>query len=143
MISGRSVSLVKLGLFLVAVSVAATGCRDHLYQFRSIGEGDAGTIDAHGRKDGSVGNPDLHFSTGGTPGTDGGTGGIGGTGGRAGATGTGGIATCNPNSPELQTDTANCGACFHQCIVPNATPSCVAGMCKYACQTGFFDADKD
>jgi hypothetical protein len=135
--------LVKLGLFLVAVSVAATGCRDHLYQFRSIGQGDAGTIDAHGRKDGSVGNPDLHFATGGTPGTDGGTGGIGGTGGRAGATGTGGIATCNPNSPELQTDTANCGTCFHQCIVPNATPSCVAGMCKYACQTGFFDADKD
>ncbi len=66
-----------------------------------------------------------------------------GTGGRAGATGTGGIATCNPNSPELQTDTANCGTCFHQCIVPNATPSCVAGMCQYACQPGFFDADKD
>ena len=38
---GRSVSLVKLGLFLVAVSVAATGCRDHLYQFRSIANGDA------------------------------------------------------------------------------------------------------
>ena len=144
MILGRSVSLVKLGLFLVAVSVAATGCRDHLYQFRTIAEGDAGMIDARGRTDGTVSNPDLHFASGGTVGRDGGTGGIGGgTGGRAGATGTGGIATCNPNSPELQTDTANCGTCFHQCIVPNATPSCVAGTCKFTCQTGFFDADKD
>jgi hypothetical protein len=140
---GRSVSLVKLGLFLVAVSVAATGCRDHLYPFRTIAEGDAGMIDGRGRTDGPVNNPDLHFGTGGTVGRDGGTGGIGGTGGTAGATGTGGIPTCNPNSPELQTDTANCGTCFHQCIVPNATPSCVAGMCKYSCQTGFFDADKD
>jgi hypothetical protein len=144
MILGRSVSLVKLGLFLVAVSVAATGCRDHLYAFRSISEADAGTIDARPRTDGSLGNLDLHFGSGGTVGRDGGTGGIGGgTGGSAGGTGTGGIPACNPNSPELQTDTANCGSCFHQCIVPNATPSCVAGMCQFTCQPGFFDADKD
>ena len=124
----------------MTISVAATGCRDHLYAFRSIGEGDAGIIDARGRPDGTVSNPDLRFGSGGTIGRDGGT---GGTGGSAGGTGTGGIALCNPNSPELQTDTANCGTCFHQCIVPNATPSCVAGMCKFTCQTGFFDADKD
>src|SRR5450631_3303588 len=140
---GRSVSLVKLGLFIVTVSVAATGCRDHLYPFRTIAEGDAGIIDARGRTDGTVDNPDLRAGSGGMVGRDGGTGGLGGTGGTAGGTGTGGVSLCNPNSPELQTDTANCGTCFHQCIVPNATPSCVAGMCKYACQTGFFDADKD
>ena len=144
MILGRSVSLVKLGLFLVTISVAATGCRDHLYPFRTIAEGDAGIVDARSRPDGTVSNPDLRIGSGGTIGRDGGTGGIGGgTGGSAGGTGTGGIALCNPNSPELQTDTANCGTCFHQCIVPNATPSCVAGMCKFTCQTGFFDADKD
>jgi len=140
---GRSVSLVKLGLFLVTISVAATGCRDHLYAFRSITDGDAGIVDARGRTDTIVGNPDLRLGSGGTVGRDGGTGGIGGTGGTAGGTGTGGTPLCNPNSPELQTDTANCGSCFHQCIVPNATPSCVAGMCKFTCQTGFFDADKD
>ncbi|HSY40904.1 MAG TPA: MopE-related protein [Polyangia bacterium] len=128
----------------MAVSVAATGCRDHLYAFRSISEADAGTIDARGRSDGTIGNFDLRFGSGGTVGRDGGTGGIGGgTGGSAGRTGTGGTPACNPNSPELQTDTANCGTCFHQCIVPNATPSCVAGMCQFTCQTGFFDADKD
>ncbi len=144
MILGRSVSLVKLGLFLATISVAATGCRDHLYPFRSIAEADAGMTDARSRTDGSVGSLDLRFGSGGTVGRDGGTGGIGGgTGGAAGGTGTGGIAACNPNSPELQTDTANCGTCFHQCIVPNATPSCVAGMCQFACQPGFFDADKD
>ncbi len=140
---GRSVSLVKFSLFLVAVSVAAMGCRDHLYPFQSIAEGDAGVIDARGRTDGTVNNPDLHFGSGGTGGRDGGSGGIGGTGGTGGGTGTGGSPLCNPNSPELQTDTANCGTCFHQCIVPNATPSCVAGMCKFTCQAGFFDADKD
>ena len=143
MILGRSVSLVKLGLFLVTISVAATGCRDHLYPFRTIAEGDAGMTDARSRPDGTVSNPDLRFGSGGTIGRDGGTGGISGTGGSAGGTGTGGIPLCNPNSPELQTDTANCGTCFHQCIVPNATPSCVAGMRQFTCQAGFFDADKD
>ena len=38
MILGRSVSLVKFGLFLVTISVAATGCHDHLYPFRTIDE---------------------------------------------------------------------------------------------------------
>jgi hypothetical protein len=134
--------LLKFGLFLVAVSVTATGCRDHLYPFVSIVQSDGGTIDAQ-KRDGTFSNPDLHFGSGGTVGRDGGTG----TGGGGGATGTGGAAggfgACNPNSPELQTDTANCGMCFHQCIVPNATPSCMGGVCQFTCQAGFFDADKD
>jgi hypothetical protein len=125
----------------VAVSVAATGCRDHLYQFLTIAQGDAGVIDAHARRDMIGGNPDLRFGTGGTVGTD------GGVGGKAGGSGTGGAGgnapTCNANSPELQTDPANCGMCFHQCIAPNATPSCVKGVCQVTCQAGFFDADKD
>ena len=141
MSSGRSVSLVKSGLLLVAVSVAATGCRDHLYQFLTIAQGDAGVIDARARRDMIGGNPDLRFGTGGTVGTDGG---VGGKAGGSGIGGAGGNApTCNANSPELQTDPANCGMCFHQCIAPNATPSCVKGVCQVTCQAGFFDADKD
>src|SRR5450755_3172288 len=108
MILGRSVSLVRFGLFLVAASAATTGCRDHLYPFRTVAEGDAGIIDARSRTDGTVGNPDVRFGSGGTVGRDGGTGGIGGSSG----TGTGGIGLCNPNSSELQTDTANCGVFF-------------------------------
>src|SRR5450432_2997111 len=139
MILGRSVNLVKFGLFLVAVSVTATGCRDHLYPFLSIVQADAGVIDARVRTDGFF-NPDIRLGgTGGIVGHDGGA--TGGAGGKVGAGGTAGSTqtTCNPNSPDLQIDTANCGTCFHQCIVPNATPSCVAGVCKFACQTGVFD----
>jgi Sulfatase-modifying factor enzyme 1/Putative metal-binding motif len=140
MSQGRSVSLVKSGLLLVAVSVAATGCRDHLYPFLTIAQGDAGIIDARARRD-AVGLPDLRPGAGGTVGRD------GGVGGKAGASGTGGVGggfqTCNANSPDLQVDTANCGACFHQCSTANATPSCVKGVCQVTCQPGFFDADKD
>ena len=138
---GRSASLVKGSLLLVVVSVAATGCRDHLYQFLSIAGGDGGVVDVV-RRDVSFTNPDLRFGTGGTVGPDGGTGGRAGAGGGTGGAG-GSIQTCNPNSPELQTDTANCGQCFHQCIAPNATPSCVKGVCQVTCQPGFYDADKN
>src|SRR5580698_7995590 len=141
MILGRSVSLVKFGLFLVAVSVAATGCKDHLYPFLTIVQGDAGIIDAHARTDGFT-NPDVRLgATGGIVGHDGGA--TGGTAGGSGGSAGSGVQTCNPNSLDLQTDTANCGTCFHQCIVPNATPSCVAGACEFACMPGFYDADKD
>src|SRR5579871_2178290 len=139
---GRSVSL-KFGFFLAVVSIAATGCRNHLYPFLTIVQGDGGVTDAHVRTDGFI-NPDLNLTgSGGTSGRDGGTGGTitrdgGGFGGSD-----AGVTTCNPNSPDLLTDTANCGACFHQCIVPNATPDCVNGVCKFTCQPGFFDADKD
>jgi hypothetical protein len=139
MSQGRSVSLVKNGLLLLAVSVAATGCRDHLYQFLSIAGGDAGVIDARVRRD-ALGNPDLRLGTGGTVGFDGGAGGKAGSVGTGGA---GGITACNSNSPDLQVDTANCGACFHQCSTVNDTPSCVRGVCQVTCQPGYFDANKD
>ncbi|HVV52194.1 MAG TPA: MopE-related protein, partial [Polyangia bacterium] len=129
-----------MGLLVAVASVAAAGCRDHLYPFLSVVQNDAGIFDARHRDASPL---DLHFGTGGTTGRDGGTGGTitrdgGGFGGSD-----AGFGQCNPNSPDLQTDVANCGTCFHQCIVPNATPSCVAGQCKYACEAGFFDADKD
>jgi hypothetical protein len=136
---GRSVSLVKSGLLLVAVSVAATGCRDHLYQFMSITQGDAGVVDVV-RRDVSYTNPDLQFGTGGTVGQDGGMGGRAGAGG---GTGTGGTPACNSSSPDLLIDPSNCGQCFHQCSTVNATPSCVNGACQVTCQPGFYDADKN
>jgi hypothetical protein len=135
--------LVKSGLLLVAVSVAATGCRDHLYQFLSIAQGDAGIIDARARRD-ATGTPDLRLGTGGTVGPDGGAGGKAGAGGAPGTGGVGGgFQTCNANSPDLQIDPANCGACFHQCSTINGTPSCVKGVCQITCQPGFYDADQN
>jgi Sulfatase-modifying factor enzyme 1/Putative metal-binding motif len=146
MIAGRLVNLFRSGLFWVAVAAAGTaaGCHDHLYDF---GVGviplDASVVtDGAARTDGHVGTVDAHpGGSGGHAGAAGGAGGQGGTG--TGGGGTGGIQLCNPNSPDLQTDVANCGTCFHQCIVPNATPSCVKGACQFTCEAGFFDADND
>ncbi|HEY4393104.1 MAG TPA: MopE-related protein [Polyangia bacterium] len=123
----------------MVVSMATTGCRDHLYQFLSIAGGDAGVIDARPHRDMVVSNPDLRFGTGGTGGHEGGFGGSGGMSGGTG--GAGGAPACNMNSPDLQVDPSNCGTCFHQCSTVNATPSCVAGACKVTCQPGFYDAD--
>ncbi len=139
---GRA-SLLKFSLFLVAVTVAATasGCRDHLYDFGvSVIPPDGGGVD----------RPKFDAGRGfdaSAPGYDGSVIGTGGAGGAKGS-GTGGaggssVVTCNPNSPDLLTDVANCGTCFHQCIVQNATPSCVNGACKFTCETGFYDADGD
>jgi hypothetical protein len=134
--------LVKSGLVLVVVSVAATGCRDHLYQFQSIAGGDAGVVDVV-RRDMGFTNPDLRFGTGGTGGGSG-AGGVGGRAGAGGGTGgAGGVTTCNANSPDLQIDPSNCGTCFHQCSTMNATPSCVKGACQVTCQAGFYDANKN
>jgi hypothetical protein len=137
---GRA-SLLKLSLFLVAAAVTtvASGCRDHLYDFGvSVIPPDGGTIDRP-RFDAGLPRFDAR-----PPGFDGGSG-LGGAGGMSGTGtgGTGGVVTCNPNSPDLLTDVANCGTCFHQCIVQNATPSCVGGACQFTCQAGFFDADKN
>jgi hypothetical protein len=134
---GRSVNAVKSSLLLMAISVAATGCRDRVYQFVSIG-GDAGVVDVV-RRDVSFPNPDLIFGTGGTVGRGGGAG----TAGASGAAGSGDTQVCNPNSPDLQVDPSNCGACFHQCSTVNATPSCLNGVCKLTCEPGFYDADMD
>ncbi|HEY5053235.1 MAG TPA: MopE-related protein, partial [Solirubrobacterales bacterium] len=105
---------------------------------------DAAIADRPAGTDTGMHTPDAHpGGAGGHAGGASGQGGAGGSAGQGGVGGTGGIQVCNPNSPDLQTDIANCGTCFHQCIVPNATPSCLAGVCKFACQAGFFDADND
>jgi hypothetical protein len=137
---GRSASLLKSGLLLVVVSVGAAGCRDHVSPFLSIVGGDAGVVDAQRRDAAPL---DLHFGgTGGTTGRDGGTGGTLNRDGGFGAS-DGSIGQCVEGSADLQTDPANCGHCFHQCIAPNGTPSCVAGSCQIKCDPGFYDADGD
>jgi hypothetical protein len=141
--------LSKVGFFLAATVIVAAGCHDHLYDFGvSVVPGDASTPDAvttgtgggtsTGGTTGAGGSlPQDGGGTGGVAGTSGGTGGQGGMGGMDGGI----VPTCNPMSPDLETDVANCGQCFHQCIVPNAIPSCVARQCQFTCQAGFYDAD--
>jgi hypothetical protein len=145
MIAGRLVNLFRSGLFwAVAAAGTAAGCHDHLYDFGvGVTPVDASVVtDGAARTDGHVVTPvDAH--PGGSGGHAGGAGGTGGSAGAGGAGGTGGVELCNPNSPDLQTDVANCGTCFHQCIVPNATPACVKGACQFTCEAGFFDADND
>src|SRR6185503_20079623 len=75
--------------------------------------------------------PDSGPAGSGGRGGYGGNAGVGGTGG-AGGTG-GGVSMCSNSSPDRQTDISNCGTCFNSCLVPNSTPSCVAGMCRFAC----------
>jgi hypothetical protein len=42
----------------------------------------------------------------------------------------------------LSDDTANCGACGHQCSTPqNSTATCVSSVCGYTCQDGWSDCD--
>ncbi|MBI5512254.1 MAG: hypothetical protein HY909_00710, partial [Deltaproteobacteria bacterium] len=54
-----------------------------------------------------------------------------------------GVAT-NGCEQDLQTSTANCGACGRMCALPNATAACVAGACAVArCAAGFADCDMD
>lgn len=44
---------------------------------------------------------------------------------------------------DLETDTNNCGACGRRCTFPNATPSCVRGLCGIAaCARGFADCNR-
>jgi hypothetical protein len=44
----------------------------------------------------------------------------------------------------LNTTVAACGACGRACAVPNASPSCAAGVCGIArCNTGFGDCDSN
>jgi len=145
MISGRLVNLLKSGLFLLALSCVAAGCHDHLYDFGvGVIPADAAVADRPAGTDTGTHTPDAHpGGAGGHAGEAGGQGGGGGSAGTGGVGGTGGVQVCNPNSPELQTDVSNCGTCFHQCVVPNASFSCVAGQCQYTCQAGFFNADND
>jgi hypothetical protein len=144
MISGRLVNLLKSGLFLAALSTAAAGCHDHLYDFGvAVVPADASVVDAPSRTDVGTSKPDAHVGGAGGHAGSGGVGGAAGAAGAGGQGGAGGIQLCNPNSPDLQTDISNCGTCFHQCIEPNAIPACVNGVCQVNCQPGFFNADHD
>ena len=138
----RLPSLISV-LFLVAG--VASGCNDRVWDFGYQVIPPDGGVDAP-RVDAAMdrSTPDLGFGGHGGSGGSAGRGGTGGTGGTTGAGGTGGgVVTCNPNSTDRLTDIANCGTCFHSCLVPNSNPSCVNGTCKFACFTDFFDADKD
>jgi hypothetical protein len=60
-----------------------------------------------------------------------------------------GFADCNHVASDgceinTQTNTANCGACTHQCFVTNGVPACNMGMCVIgSCNTGFGDCDNN
>jgi len=43
------------------------------------------------------------------------------------------------NGFNLQNDPLNCGTCGNSCQRANAIGSCVAGVCKFSCQVGFYD----
>ncbi|HVZ72011.1 MAG TPA: MopE-related protein [Polyangia bacterium] len=120
------------------------GCHDRVYDFGSTLQPlDAGSSTGGFTGGGGYNLPDAGGGSGGYGGT-GGTGGGGTSGGGTSGGGTGGaIQLCDNNSPERQTDIANCGTCFNICIAPNSDPQCVAGKCVYTCQGGFIDADKD
>jgi len=58
-----------------------------------------------------------------------------------------GLGDCNPNAlgtcpTDTTTDVNNCGGCGSACVVPHATPSCVASACKVGtCDAGWADCD--
>jgi hypothetical protein len=59
------------------------------------------------------------------------------------------FANCNGTDSDgceidLANDVYNCGQCFVVCPAePNATPSCLAGLCGVACLASFGDCDQD
>jgi len=61
----------------------------------------------------------------------------------------GSFSNCDGNAAngcevDTQTDPAQCGGCGNPCVVPNATPTCVAGACAVGvCKAGFTDCDGD
>jgi alpha-tubulin suppressor-like RCC1 family protein len=53
-------------------------------------------------------------------------------------------AAANGCEFDTRSDPANCGGCARTCpSVPNATPTCGASRCGYACVAGFGDCDGD
>lgn len=58
-----------------------------------------------------------------------------------------GFADCNLLARDgcevnLRTSATDCGACGAACVLPSATPACIAGQCAIAaCQPGFADCD--
>ncbi|MFO0651193.1 MAG: MXAN_6577-like cysteine-rich protein [Polyangiales bacterium] len=48
------------------------------------------------------------------------------------------LTNCSGSCVNVNTDPANCGACGRVCAsVPNAAPTCGAGVCSFACTPGF------
>jgi hypothetical protein len=58
-----------------------------------------------------------------------------------------GLGDCDPNAlgtcpTDTTTSVDNCGGCGSACVVPHATPSCVASACKVGkCDAGWADCD--
>jgi hypothetical protein len=130
------ISVGSLALLLPA------GCQDRLYssgETVSLIDGSASHADA-ARDQISGGDTGLGGRGGGAAGADGAAGSGGSGAGGAGAT-DGSTTTCDNSSPLRQTDVANCGTCFNECVQRNADAQCVAGVCRYTCLPGFFDAD--
>ncbi|OIP32185.1 MAG: hypothetical protein AUK47_20995, partial [Deltaproteobacteria bacterium CG2_30_63_29] len=59
---------------------------------------------------------------------------------------TGGQCSCGGTPVNLDTNPSHCGQCGNACTLPNATVSCVGGVCDSAnatCQTGYANCDND
>ncbi|HET6283127.1 MAG TPA: MopE-related protein [Polyangia bacterium] len=125
-------------LGFVAIGLTSIGCKDRVFDFG----GTVGPPDSGKPNDASL-DSSLDRGTGGDARIDG----AGGTGGADARDATDSFSsevfqTCSNGDPKRLTDIANCGTCLNLCRQPNAVPSCVAGVCQYMCETGFFDADK-
>jgi hypothetical protein len=126
-------------LVAAALGLGLGGCNSRLYDTGStisLVDGGPGMGGAAGTGTGGA------TGAGGMTGAGGAAGGATGAAGMTGMGGAGGVpGTCDPNSPDRQTDLANCGTCFNLCNAPNATAQCVAGACQYTCISGYIDAD--
>jgi hypothetical protein len=68
------------------------------------------------------------------------TGGLVCSGGMCGSSCTGGLKLCDGTCTDTTKDPKNCGACDAPCMAPmNATASCAASKCSYACTPGWVD----
>lgn len=56
-----------------------------------------------------------------------------------------GLVECAGKCVDLQTDAANCGHCFNNCVYqrPNAVGTCNKGICGMECVRGFADCNGD
>jgi Sulfatase-modifying factor enzyme 1/Putative metal-binding motif len=135
----RALNGVRLGVIVVA-AVSAMGCHERLHDFGGTVIVPDASVDIAPGSGGQIGSGGGAGSGGGSA-VDGG----GGAGGADAATGGagGGIVECKDGDPARLTDIANCGKCFNFCRAASATAACVGGVCKYTCQTGFYDADKN
>jgi hypothetical protein len=125
---------------LLLLGALGFACKDRLYDFGVEVVADGGRVE---RPSVDVSFPDAPPIPDGASGTGGRGGSMGGTGGSVGGAGGtgGGVVMCSNSSPDRQNDVLNCGTCFNSCVVPNSTPACVTGQCRFTCFTDFYDAD--